>query len=162
MCSIFKDGEVMGYIKLAPLKKDAIWEIMQHKRVGADMTLRDFDKYTTKHPIDIFIFGLGVRRTLDRENSTYFASRLMSHAITNFAEKGAKGIEIHGLYTTSYTPYGISICERAGFKTLEWSTPKLRSFELIVAESNSILMKPYQKEFADWMAQQSPNISQGY
>jgi hypothetical protein len=153
MLDIFADGQMMGYLKMAPLKRDTIWAIMRHEKVGADMTPSDFDKYTTKYPIDIFIFGIGVRRSLSRADSAAYASSLMSHAITLLAEKGAQGVAIHGLYTTSYTPYGISICERSGFRTLEWSTSKLRSFELIVAESDSLLVKPYKKAYEEWQRQ---------
>jgi hypothetical protein len=150
MLDICSNDEMMGYIKMAPLKRDAIEAIMRHEKVGADMKPEDFDEYNTKHPIDIFIFGIGVRRTLSKEESAYYASRLMSRAATLMAEKGAKGVEIHALYTTSYTPYGINICERMGFRTLEWSTPKLRSFELVLAENNSFIVRPYKHAFEEW------------
>lgn len=154
MLDVYRSGEMMGYIKMAPLKKDAIWAIMRHEKVGADMTPKDFEKYTDKHPIDLFIFGIGVRRTLSREESAKYASFLISRAITILEEKAMQGVEINGMYTTSYTPYGISICQRAGFKELEWSTKKLKSFELIVAESDSILVRPYKAAITTWKAQQ--------
>ena len=75
------------------------------------------------------------------------------------AEKGELGVEIHGLYTTSYTPYGINICERLGFRTLAGSTTKLRSFELIVAKNNSFLVRPYQKAFEKWKVEQKMKSS---
>lgn len=155
MLDVFNNGEMMGYIKMAPLKKDTIWQIMRHERVGADMKPGDFEKYTAKHPIDIFIFGIGVRRTLSRSESALYASRLISRTITLLKDKGSQGVEIHGLYTTSYTPYGMSICERSGFRTLmDWSTPRLKSFELIVSESSSPIVKPYKEAFAEWKANQ--------
>jgi hypothetical protein len=154
MLDIYSNDEMMGYIKMAPLKREAIDAIMRHERVGADMTPSDFDEYTTKHPIDIFVFGIGVRNTLSKDESVYYASRLMTRASLMMAEKGARGIEIHGLYTTSYTPYGINICERMGFRTLEWTTKKLRSFELIVSENNSFVVRPYKKAFEEWKAKQ--------
>lgn len=152
MLDIYSDGEMMGYIKIAPLKREAIDALMKHERVGADMTPQDFDMYVTNHPIDIFIFGIGVRRGLSREESGYYASRLMSRAAMQMAEKGAQGVTINGLYTTSYTPYGISICERMGFKTLPTSTTKLRSFELVVGEAKKppFLLRPYLKAFREW------------
>lgn len=159
MLDIYSNDEMMGYIKMAPLKREAIEAIMRHEKVGADMTPDDFDTYTTKHPIDIFVFGIGVRRSLSKDESAYYASRLMSNAATLMAEKGAKGIEIHGIYTTSYTPYGINICERMGFHTLESSTPKLRSFEMIVADNNSFVVRPYKKAFEEWQAIQKKKNS---
>jgi hypothetical protein len=154
MLDAFSNEEMMGYIKMAPLKKEAIDAIMRHVRVGADMTPDDFDEYTTKHPIDIFVFGIGVRRSLSKEESAYYASRLMSCAAQTMAEKGTQGVEIRALYTTSYTPYGINICERMGFRTLEWSKPKLKSFELIIAENNSFVVWPYKKAFEEWKTKQ--------
>lgn len=154
MLDIYSNDEMMGYIKMAPLKREAIDALMCHEKVGADMTPEDFDKYTTKHLIDIFVFGIGVRRSLNKDESAYYASRLMSCAAHTMAEKGAKGVEIHGIYTTSYTPYGINICERMGFRTLEWSTTKLRSFEMIVADNNSFVVRPYKAAFEKWKSKE--------
>jgi hypothetical protein len=159
MLDVYSNDEMMGYIKMAPLKMEAIDAIMRHEKVGADMTPADFDQYTTKHPINIFVFGIGVRRSLSKDESAYYASRLMSHAATMMAEKGAKGVEIHALYTTSYTPYGINICERMGFRTLKSSTTKLRSFELIIADNNSFVVRPYKQAFEEWQEAHTTKVS---
>lgn len=161
MLDIYNNNEMMGYIKMAPLKKDAIDAIMRHEKVGADMQPDDFEPYTTKHPIDIFIFGIGVRRTLSKDESAYYASRLMSRAATLMAEKGEQGVEIHALYTTSYTPYGINICERMGFRTLGASTTKLRSFELIIAENNSFVVRPYRRAIEQWKEEHAKTGTRG-
>lgn len=39
----------------------------------------------------------------------------IGRAITMLEEKAAQGVEIHGFFTTSSTPFGISICQRVGF-----------------------------------------------
>ena len=72
----------------------------------------------------------------------------MSKAASILCEKGEHGVEIQGIYTTSYTPHGQSICERLGFKTLEWTKGKTKSYELLIADSNAYIVRPYRKSFA--------------
>ena len=154
MLSILINSEIMGYLKIGPLKKDALDKLMRHEMTNSELTTKDFDTYNTKHPIDLYIFGIGVRRGLSRTDSGYCASRLMSKAASILCEKGEQGVEICSMYTTSYTPYGQSICERLGFKTLEWTKGKTKSYELIVAKSDAFIVRPYKKSFEQWKSKQ--------
>jgi len=160
MLSILINSEIMGYLKIGPLKKDTLDKLMRHEMTNSELTTKDFDAYSTKHPINLYIFGIGVRRGLSRTDSGYCASRLMSKAASILCEKGEQGVEIQGMYTTSYTPYGQSICERLGFKTLEWTKGKTKSYELLIADSNAYIVRPYKKSFASKQCDDKPESEQ--
>lgn len=101
--------------------------------------------FTSGKPIDGLFLGIAVRPGLSATQARLNARRLITGGIEILENLARQGMPVKKLYATSRTTDGIRLSKKLGFKEIVFPDDPLIRFELDVENSDSPLLKRYQK-----------------
>ena len=104
-------------------------------------------------PIDHLFISLGVRpgfTTTEQRTYSFVLLRGIVDALISFAQRG---MPVKQLYATSERIEGIRLARKFGMKEIRYQGDSLLRYEMDVAHSNNILLRPYRKVLAEYQDQ---------
>lgn len=157
-----RNGKVVAYIHIQPLKHEQLMAFMRGEIRGKDITADDLDCFETGKTVECLIKSIGATKLIGtteetrRANQLIYLRRLLRGTALEIAKLGRRGVIISKIYATSETPTGIAMGFSA--KMEQYSKPlgmgRFR-FVLDVEKSDLPLLRPYKKSLAEWNRQQA-------
>ena len=146
------DREVLAAsLNLVPLVPDALEEFKQGKRgwLFGEEQIRQFEPGS---PLDCIVIDYMTTPTVPPEKRKFYGEALLRElAYTTFKNWGARGVELRTVYTCGSTPAGRALLRNSGvFRELGEPVPNRVIFELDIATSDFILLRPYKEALAAW------------
>src|SRR6266568_8597551 len=133
-----KDGTVVAYFYLQPLKHDKLVAYMRKEIRGWDITAEDIEPFAPGKPVEVMLGGIG---SLDEDPG--YVSVLLRGIREDLKRLGQEGVTMSHLYAYSDRPKGIAMCVHLGM--YQWEPPigKRATFVLDVEKSNTFILQPY-------------------
>lgn len=106
-------GAVLGGVTMSPLPAALIDGLMSLKLDESDIKPSDYLRFMPGTPQDCYVIGIVVRQDV---GATFYASRLLDHAVSYLTELVERGIHLHRLYTVGTTTEGDRLARKLGFE----------------------------------------------
>lgn len=138
-----REGIVIGYITIMPMKHQIIEKLMRGEIRGWDIKPDDILPFMPGVPLECYV-GVAVRPGVYKPER--YGMRLLIGILDQLNEYARKGIFIKKMYAVSDTPDGVKLSRNLGFKE---EPPALgstfRQYILDTEESDSPFVKEYMK-----------------
>src|SRR5450755_190729 len=152
-----RNGKVVAYIHIQPLKHDRLMAFMRGEIRGKDITANDLDCFAPGKTVECLVKSVGATKLIganehsQRENQLIYLRILLRGTALAMANLGRKGVKISKIYATSETVTGIEM----GFSAqMEQFGKPLKGgrfrFVLDVQSSNTPILRPYKYALAQW------------
>lgn len=145
-----QDGQIVGYISLAPLAPETIEDLLTERRYAKDLTGDDILPYVPGRPVDIYGMGIGTLPNVSHSQKREWGAALLRGAGRVFEDLGHRGIVIRSIKAHSNTPDGVRMMRHLGFTETEAAIPNMRDFVIDVAPSGVPFIMQYKEAFAEW------------
>lgn len=138
-----KEGIVVGFLGMTPLKEKALERVMAENFQPVDLGPDNILPFIPGQPIENLFLDIVVRKGVKSEP---YGMRLLEggrEVLEDFAKQGSP---VHMMYAASSTPDGIKLCRDIGFTELPAITGASRKrFELNPSNVKSPYLKKYQE-----------------
>jgi hypothetical protein len=159
-----RNGKVVAYIHIQPLKPDRLMAFMRGEIRGKDITANDLDCFTPGKSVECLIKSVGVVKDIGatdqscRMNQLRFLYRLLRGTAREMAKLGSQGVNITRIYATSETVTGIAMGHSAKMKFFgkPLGVGRFR-FVMDVQESDLPLLEPYKHALAEYKQEHGGN-----
>jgi hypothetical protein len=152
-----RNGKVVAYIHIQPLKHERMMAFMRGEIRGKDITADDLDCFETGKTVECLVKSVGATKLIganehsQRDNQLIYLRLLLRGTALAMASLGRKGVKISKIYAISETVTGIEM----GFSAqMEQFGRPLKGgrfrFVLDVASSNIPILRPYKYALAEW------------
>jgi hypothetical protein len=149
-----QEGEIVGYLTLAPLKPKTIEDLLLARRYAKELNADDILTYEPGKPADIYAMAIGVRPGMSREQKREWGAALIQGGLKALIDLGKRGIVIRTIQAHSHTPDGIRLMRHFGFTETPAKIPELRDFIIKVPESGIPYIMQYKEALHEWEAHQ--------
>jgi hypothetical protein len=160
---LYRQGRLVAYMNIFPLKKETLERFMQGKIRGYDITPDDIEQFIPGKPTECLIMDAVTIPSEPPRTRVAYSASMISNFIDVLNEWGNRGIEITKLWSVGNTPAGQNILRSAGFKEIKnpnYKTgPGRIPFELDVANSDAKILRQYKVNLAQWKARQEAQKS---
>jgi len=110
------DGRVLGGVTMSPIKPDILTGLIELRLDESDVHPSDYLAFSaTEGEQDCYVVGIVSRQDL---HATFYASRLLQHAMDYLAELVERGVRFRALYTVATTSDGERLAHKLGFEEL--------------------------------------------
>jgi hypothetical protein len=157
-----RNGKIVAYIHIQPLKRESLLSFMNGKIRGKDITVNDLELFEPEKSVECLLKSVGAAKNIGntdevaRANQLRFLFRLLRGTSIELAKLGNKGINIKKLYATSETVTGIAMGFSA--KMEQYGKPlgmgRFR-FVMDVETTNLPILQPYKRALEEWRARMS-------
>ena len=158
-----RNGKVVAYIHIQPLKHERIIAFMKGEIRGKDITVNDLDPFEPGKTVECLVKSMGATKLIgttgetQRNNQLIYLRILLRGTALAMAELGRQGINISKMYATSETVTGIEM----GFSAkMEQFGKPLKGgrfrFALDVETSDLAILKPYKHALTEWRERNKP------
>jgi len=152
-----RNGKIVAYIHLQPLKHDRLMAFMKGEIRGKNITADDLDPFEPGKPIEVLVKSIGAVKRIggsdqaQRFNQLAYIRILLRGTALEMAKLGSKGVNITKVYATSETVTGIAMAFTA--KMEQFGKPlgagRFR-FVLDVQAAKQPFLQPYKNAFAEY------------
>lgn len=145
-----KDGSVVAYLYLQPMKHDRLIPYMNSEIKNRDLTPDDIEPFVPGQPAEVRVGGIGSDPRVDPKLRTAYTAMLLRGVRADLAQLAQQGIVISHLYGSSERFDGIAMSLHLGMR--QYTEPKRGRFTFVldVQESPAFLLQPYKKAIAQW------------
>jgi len=138
---LIRDGHIIGYFTVLPLKHDKILEIMQRKIRVRDIKPDELAEFEPGTPIDCFIWEV-----ISDPDKKHIGQYLIGRMLSFFHVLGKRGVDIQGIYATATSKEGINLCRRMGMQIMNLPDviePNWMPFEWKIQENKNWFTRNY-------------------
>ena len=149
---MIRDGHIIGYFTIVPLRHEQMLQRMKKERYIADFKPEELPTFGPEEPIDCFIWEI-----MSDPEQKHVGQYLIGKLLTFFHALGKRGVNIEGIYATSTSREGINLARRMGMKLMnlpEVIQPNYMPFELKIQETRNWLTKNYIQAFKSYKKRQ--------
>jgi hypothetical protein len=155
-----RNGKVVAYIHIQPLKHDRLMAFMRGEIRGKHITTDDIDCFEPNKTVECLIKSVGATKEIGsndrtkKANQLRFLYKLLRGTALEMGKLGGKGIKINKIYATSETVTGITMGFSAKMKQMGKPLGGGRfRFIMDVEETDIPLLHPYKTALAEWEKQ---------
>ena len=136
---LIKDGRIIGYFTIVPLKHKQIMQKMKREINIVDIPVDELPNFEPGIPIDCFMWEI-----MSDPREKGIGQYLISKILKFFHALGKRGVEIEGIYAVGSSIEGISLARRLGMKLMNLpKEPRYMPFELKIQENKNWITKDY-------------------
>ncbi len=139
-----KEGIVVGFLGLLPLRKESLDIMMQENYKVTPNAMSDVLEFIPGKPLENLFLDIAVRKGIPQ--SEPYGMRLIQGGLEVMEDFAKQNSPIKMLYAASSTPFGIKLCRDMKFAELP-ATPgaSRRRFELEPSRAKSPFLRKYQQ-----------------
>lgn len=148
------DREVLASsLNIVPVTSEGIERFKQGER-GWLFVPQLVTLFEPSTPLDCIIIDYMTTPGVPPEKRKFYGEALLRElAYSTFKNWGARGVELHKIYTCGSTPDGRALLRNSGeFRELGEPVPGRAIFELNVASANFTLLQPYKEALRVWQS----------
>jgi hypothetical protein len=140
--------KVLGGITMSPLAPELIEGLMDLRLDESDITPSSYLPFTPGVEQDCYVIGIVACQDL---HATFYASRLLEHAMGYLTELVERGVRLRTLYTVATTEDGERLARKLGFIETKRGTGPLGDdraafrLDLMQSVSSGVFVKRYQQ-----------------
>lgn len=143
-----KDSKVIGHLSLFPLPEQVIWQLLEGKLRGWDITADQLERYEAGKQYKLFVMAMAVDKN-EMQAGRIYAGLLIREAQKVIFEMAWQKILVKQIYATSRTKDGIYLAGRLGMDTLtELSDSHRKAFVLNMGTNETHWGKEYRSYLA--------------
>jgi helix-turn-helix protein len=110
------DGRVLGGVTMGPIKPDILAGLLELRLDESDVHPSDYLPFSPgEEAQDCYVVGIVSRQDL---HATFYASRLLQHAMDFLTELVERSVRFRALYTVATTDDGERLARKLGFEEL--------------------------------------------
>ena len=137
-----KEGVVVGFIGMTPLKEKPLEQVMEENFQPVDLGPDSILPFVPGQPIDNLFLDIAVRKGVKSEP---YGMRLLYSGLEVIEDFAKQGNLIKMIYAASSTPDGIKLCRGMGFTELPAKPgASRRRFEIDPSKAKSPFLRKYQ------------------
>jgi hypothetical protein len=138
---LIRDGNIIGYFTLVPLRHEQALRKMRKEMSMADFKPEDLPQFSPDEVIDCFVWEV-----MSDPQQKHIGQYLIGKLLGFFHTLGRRGVDIQGVYAIATSSEGINLCRRMGMQVM--NLPEVikldyMPFEIKIQESRNWFTKGY-------------------
>jgi hypothetical protein len=147
---LYDNDHLVASIDIVPLTHDAILEFKNEGKRGWTFSTDCIEQFAPGKPLECIIIDMLTTTLVPYQQREKYAALLLRQlARKTLKSWGGQGVEITHVYSAGGTTQGKQILEDLGFTFLGKHNGRA-IYELVVAQANIRLLKPYKEALAEW------------
>jgi hypothetical protein len=151
-----REEEIIGITITLPVKpkseklEKALNSDISMLQGDINISAEDIEEYQEGNHIQLYIAGIGIKPSLDKDLRRKYGARLISSFADSIVSLGKKGVVIETILAVGATRSGIKLLQHFGFNEVIFPRSDTRLFILNMEESGAPMAHAYREALAEY------------